>query len=205
MAAPRSRKQPERLVLASASPRRREILKAAGIPFSVLPTDVPEVQRPGESPRQFVRRLAEEKARAARRLLGNHSAAPVLGADTVVVIGRETLGKPKSRSDARRMLRRLSGRQHRVLTGLCLLTANGRKPRKSVRVASTAVKFRRLQDGEIERYIRTREPLDKAGAYAIQGLASKYVEWIRGCYFNVVGLPVSLLCRMLEQADILSQ
>lgn len=203
MPRPRSRNKQEKLVLASASPRRREILKAAGIPFKALPTDVPEVRKRGESARDFVRRLAEEKAVAAKRILGNGVAAPVLGADTVVVIGRETLGKPTSREDARRMLRRLSGREHRVLTGLCLLSDNGNTIRKDVRVASTAVKFCTLSDEEIENYIQSEEPLDKAGAYAIQGIASKYIEGIRGCYFNVVGLPVSLLHRMLKRANVL--
>jgi len=191
------------LVLASASPRRREILRAAGIPFKVLPTAVPEVQKPGESPRDFVRRLAEEKAFAAKRMLGKEATAPVLAADTAVVIGRETLGKPTSPEDATRMLRRLSGREHRVLTGLCLLSRDGITIKKDVRVASTVVKFRVLTDREIENYVKTKEPLDKAGAYAIQGLASKYVDGIRGCYFNVVGLPVSLLYRMLKRANLL--
>lgn len=202
MAAPQSRNKSQKLVLASASPRRREILRAAGIPFKVLPTAVPEVQRQGESPRDFVRRLAKEKALAAKRMLGKEANAPVLGTDTVVVIGRETLGKPSSPEDATRMLRRLSGRKHRVLTGLCLLSSNENKITRDIRVASTVVEFCPLSDEEIERYVSTKEPLDKAGAYAIQGIASKYVAGIRGCYFNVVGLPVSLLYRMLKRANV---
>ena len=197
---PSSRRLPK-LILASVSPRRREILMAAGIRFRVLATSVMETQKERERPRAFVRRLAEEKAAAAWDSLGPHCKNPVLGADTVVVIGSKTLGKPTSAADARRMLRLLSGRRHKVLTGLCLLYRQGAVWKRDVRVASTTVKFRRLNRDEIESYVASGEPLDKAGAYAIQGIASKYVEWIHGCYFNVVGLPVSLLYRMLKKAE----
>jgi septum formation protein len=223
MSLPSSKRGPARkLILASASPRRREILEAAGIAFETLPTSVPERQKKGESARRFVSRMAAEKAEAALALLRQSHALPrdisrawpvippILGADTVVVVGRRTLGKPASPQDARRMLRLLSGRQHRVLTGLCLLYPSaGKSPRaakwdflwkKETRIASTTVKFRRLTREEIEQYVATGEPLDKAGAYAIQGRASKYVEWVRGCFFNVVGLPVSLLYLMLKKA-----
>lgn len=184
------------LVLASASPRRKEILKAAGFRFGVFAVSVPEVRKSNERARDFVRRLAAKKAEAARDRLGNDWKHPILGADTVVVLGRRTLGKPASAADARRMLRLLSGRRHQVLTGLCLLFRSGGRWKRSVRVATTTVKFCRLNRGEIEAYVASGEPLDKAGAYAIQGIASRYVEWIEGCYFNVVGLPVSLLYRM---------
>ena len=200
-----------KLILASVSPRRIGILKAAGIDFDILPTSLPERQKKGESAREFVSRMATEKAEAALALLRQSCAFPILGADTVVVVGRQTLGKPASPQEARRMLRLLSGRQHKVLTGLCLLYPAMRPfPQLSkldvqwardVQVASTTVKFCLLTREEIEQYVATGEPLDKAGAYAIQGMASKYVEWIRGCYFNVVGLPISLLYRMLRKAN----
>ena len=205
-----------RLILASSSPRRREILQAAGIEFDVVPTAVLEERLPGESPEQFVCRMATEKAEAAFERIAYPCAAPVivpilvpilapiLGADTVVVLGNETLGKPDSAEDARRMLRLLSGRQHRVLTGLCLLSPPQTWPsplselRREVQVASTTVQFSKLTEEEIEEYVASGEPFDKAGGYAIQGLASKYIEGIQGCYFNVVGLPISLVYQILK-------
>ena len=192
-----------RLILASSSPRRREILQAAGIEFDVVPTSVLEERLPGESPEQFVCRMATEKAEAAWQRIAHPCAAPILGADTVVVLENETLGKPDSAEDARRMLRLLSGRQHRVLTGLCLLSPPQTWPsplselRREVQVASTTVQFSKLTEKEIEEYVASGEPFDKAGGYAIQGLASKYIEGIQGCYFNVVGLPISLVYQML--------
>ena len=220
------RQRMPRLILASASPRRRELLASAGFAFDLLPASVGERRKRGESPREFVARLAFEKADAARattlqRRNRPHPLPimPILGADTVVVTAGKTLGKPASLSDARRMLRLLSGRRHVVLTGLCLLipsiqhqrntSARSRPPapgrnvtwKKSVRISSTTVKFRRLSEAEIAGYVASSEPMDKAGAYAIQGRASKFVEWIDGCYFNVVGLPVSLLYEMLMRAQ----
>ena len=179
------------LILASASPRRHELLLAAGIEHVVRPADVLEERRDGEPPTVFVERLAEEKARA---LAG---AAPdiVLGADTVVCLDDLVLGKPATDDDARRMLRLLSGRDHWVHTGICILAA-GRTIRD---VASTRVSFARMGENEIEEYTRSGEPRDKAGAYAIQGLGSKFVRSIHGCYQNVVGLPVSLVYRYLRE------
>jgi septum formation protein len=173
------------LILASASPRRHEILQAAGIAHIVQPAHAPENRREGEGPVDFVRRLAEEKARAA-------VAAPgviVLGADTVVAVGERVFGKPVDERDAGRMLRTLSGRHHYVYTGICLLSE-----KMCINdVAATRVSFLELDDAEIEEYTRSGEPKDKAGAYAIQGLASKFIAGIDGCYHNVVGLPVSLV------------
>ena len=200
-----------KLILASASPRRRELLKAAGFDFEVLPASLPEKVREGESPEQFVRRMAQEKAEAVWRKLPQPRWHPVLAADTVVVLGNQLLGKPADADQAREMLQALSGNEHRVLTGLCLVyllsqgPANATEPTVDVRVASTVVKFSKLTELEIQEYVASGEPLDKAGAYAIQGRASKYVEWVRGCYFNVVGLPVSLLYRMLREARLISQ
>ena len=194
-----------KLILASSSPRRREILQAAGIPFEVVAPSVPEIQQDGESPEQFVCRMAMEKAEAALDRIVYPSLAPILGADTAVVIENQTLGKPASADEARAMLRLLSGREHRVLTGLCLLSPPAAWPcprselRSEIQLASTIVRFSLLTEEEIEQYVSSGEPFDKAGGYAIQGLASKFIETIQGCYFNVVGLPVSLVYQMLNR------
>jgi septum formation protein len=178
------------LILASASPRRHELLLAAGVPHTVRPTHIPEDRLPGEPPMDFVRRIAEWKARAAPRDLQDI----VLAADTVVCSDDEVLGKPISEADACRMLRLLSGRDHWVHTGICLLSGD----RQIVDLASTRVSFEDLTDGEIREYTRSGEPHDKAGGYGIQGRASKFVRSIEGCYHNVVGLPVSLVYRHLK-------
>ena len=179
------------LVLASQSPRRSEILRQAGIPFTLRVAAVDETPLKGEKPADYVVRLAELKALAV-------SAGPgetVLGADTTVVIDGEMLGKPAHTADARRMLARLSGRQHEVITGICL--------KRGVEVvrdcATTKVWFALMSAREIEEYVSSGEPMDKAGAYAIQGLASKFIEKIDGCYFNVVGLPVALVFGHLQR------
>ncbi|HLI83033.1 MAG TPA: Maf family protein [Bryobacteraceae bacterium] len=182
------------LVLASQSPRRAELLRQAGIAFVVRAARVDETPLPGENPVDYVCRLAEEKARAV-------PAAPddiVLGADTTVVVDNQMLGKPVNTADAIRMLEMLSGRVHEVLTGICL-RSGGRMIRD---VAATRVWFTNLTTREIEDYAGSGEPLDKAGAYAIQGLASKFVDRIEGCYFNVVGLPVPLLYRHLRARSL---
>lgn len=178
------------LVLASQSPRRAEILRQAGIPFVIRAADVNEDFLPGENPEDYVRRLAEDKARAV------HADADeiVLGADTTVVIDGQMLAKPVDAGDARRMLDALSGRCHEVLTGICLR----RGPKRVTDFARTRVWFGPLTGEEIGRYVESGEPMDKAGGYAIQGLASKYIERIDGCYFNVVGLPVALVYRHLR-------
>ncbi len=179
------------LVLASQSPRRREILSNAGFEFIVRTAPVPEVRNQGENAEAYVRRLAQAKAEAAQPGAGEI----VLGADTVVVAGNEVLEKPSDADDARRMLRLLSGREHTVITGICLLTG----ARTIVDAETTGVRFAVLSEAEIDAYAASGEPVDKAGAYAIQGLASKFIERIDGCYFNVVGLPIALLNRHLKQ------
>ena len=192
------------LLLASASPRRREILEAAGIAFEVSPSSIEERQREGELPDVFACRVAEEKALDVLTRVGSAREAVVLGADTIVVIDGLTLGKPADAADVTRMLRLLSGREHRVLTAVCLARrASSETSREAniltdVRMVSTTVKFAVMTDREIDAYVATGEPFDKAGAYAIQGRASKFVEWIHGDYFNVVGLPISLVYRMLQ-------
>ncbi len=178
------------LVLASQSPRRAEILRQAGIPFVVRIATVDETPLDGERPEKYVQRLAEDKAMAV-------AARPdetVLGADTTVVIDGEMLAKPVDAADARRMLGLLSGRKHEVLTGIAV-----RRGSEVVRDwAATEVWFTTMTDAEIDEYVASGEPMDKAGAYAIQGLASKYIEKIEGCYFNVVGLPIALVHRQLK-------
>jgi septum formation protein len=179
------------LILASASPRRQELLLAAGIPCEVVPVTVDEAVLRLEPPGDHVRRLAQEKARAA---FARYPDAVVLGADTIVVLGSEIMGKPRNEDDAVRMLRLLSGREHEVLTGLAVISARG----MAVEVARTRVWFNPMSDAEIAEYAASGEPLDKAGAYAIQGLASKFIDRIQGSYSNVVGLPVALVYRLLK-------
>ena len=182
------------LVLASKSPRRQQILRDAGIPFVVRAADVAEERRPDEPPIDYVRRLAEEKAFAVPILSGE----VVLGADTTVVIDDHVLEKPHDTADAMRMLALLSGHEHEVITGICLRS----ETRKIVDVAITRVRFVTLTPEELETYAASGEPMDKAGAYAIQGLASKFIDRIEGDYFNVVGLPVALVYRYWKEMAI---
>jgi septum formation protein len=172
------------LVLASASPRRRELLAQLGVPFDVVPSAVPEVPYPGETADDFAPRVAREKAtEVARRWPGT----VVLAADTVVAIGTAILGKPIDHDDARRMLQTLSGRAHRVLTAVALIDAMGAVEQIMV---ESEVEFRELGGAEIEAYLDSGEPFDKAGAYAVQGLAGKFVKHVRGSLSNVIGLPM---------------
>jgi septum formation protein len=177
----------QKLVLASQSPRRRELLAVAGFRFSVRVKPVEELDQAGEAPVDYVRRLARAKAEAA----WERADEIVLGADTTVTIDDQVLEKPLDADDARAMLRLLSGREHTVITGICLVY-DGRTISDH---SSTDVRFAVLNGAEIETYIHSGEAAGKAGAYAIQGLASKFVERIDGCYFNVMGLPVSLVYR----------
>jgi septum formation protein len=198
------------LILASASPRRRELLAQAGFTFTVEAADVDESERPGESPADYVRRLAEEKAKVVFSRLTN-SGAPfvtaspsrvgsnhliVLGADTTVVLDGHTLAKPADAADARRMLQRLSGRTHQVLTGIAAATRSG----VISAVESTDVTFSPIHAGELALYCATTEPLDKAGAYGIQGYAARWIPRIDGDYFNVMGLPIARTVRLIEEA-----
>lgn len=189
------------LVLASASPRRQEILRNAAIPFVVQPSDIPEIPLPGEAPRTYAERLAREKALAVAQLRAQDV---VLGADTVVVVQAEILEKPKDASDAARMLRLLSGKTHEVITGVCLVKPGTVNRELTTGLESTLVTMGALSEEEIRAYIATGEPMDKAGAYAIQGIASRWITRIEGDYFNVVGLPVALVYRMLLECKILS-
>ena len=186
------------LVLASASPRRRQLLAAAGIACLIDPVDVDERRRAGESPDAYVRRVAEDKARAGAV---RHPAAAVLAADTAVVVDADVLGKPADALDAERMLRALAGRAHDVLTGVALVYGG----RLTARVERTSVWMSPLSDAEIQSYVASREPMDKAGGYAIQGLASRFIPRIEGSYTNVVGLPVATVAEMLAEIRVLAQ
>jgi septum formation protein len=204
-----------RLVLASASPRRRELLAQAGFVFDVIPAHIPEEPREGEDPEAYVMRLAREKARAVfdglgaekqgqrdrgtegqrdRGTEGQRDGIVVLGADTTVTLDRHILEKPRDAEDAKRMLRMLSGKTHRVITGVALVDARG----SQVAAETTAVWFAELTEDEIAEYVASGEPMDKAGAYGIQGRAAKWIPRIEGCYFNVVGLPLALVAGMLK-------
>lgn len=190
-----------RLILASASPRRAELLRGAGIEVDVRPADVDESVQPGETPEDYASRVALAKARAISLQVPDRF---VLGADTVVVVDDGILGKPTDSAEARRMLRALSGRSHIVMTAVILIRGAG-LPSQTVdaRVERTHVEFATLTNDEIEWYAATAEPMDKAGAYAIQGLASRFVTRIEGSYSNVVGLPVSLVYGMCKRAGLL--
>lgn len=176
------------------------MLRNAGIEFEVRPAEVDESLHEGEDPFEYVKRLAREKALAVLKTAPRN--AMVVGADTTVVVGGVSLGKPVDAEDARRMLRLLSGRRHEVTTGICVAYRRGDEVVES-EVASeiTQVKFAAMTAEEIDAYVASGEPMDKAGAYAIQGRASRWIPEIRGCYFNVVGLPVARLCGMLLRVE----
>jgi septum formation protein len=187
-----------KLILASTSPRRAEILRNAGIRFEICSTGVDESRLDNESPGDYVRRLALAKVSSAAEKNPNPGAdVLIIGADTVVVVDSAILGKPASGDDAKRMLRSISGRVHDVHTGLALLQTSGMQQRVVEEI--TKVHFARLTDHEIEDYLATREPFDKAGAYAVQGLGGRYVTRIEGCYFNVMGLPLARLWTLLRE------
>ena len=189
------------LVLASSSPRRQELLRNARILHTIHPANVPEVRNIGEPPAEFARRMAREKAAAVYDALRPPVGTFVLGADTIVVVEDEVFGKPADEPDAFRMLNRLSGREHEVITGICLrgTRAGEAETFEEVESESTRVAVSSISDDEINDYIATGEPLDKAGAYGIQGMASRWIPRIEGDYFNVVGLPVALVCRLLRE------
>jgi septum formation protein len=181
------------LILASSSPRRRELLAAAQIAFTVESLPVDESPIPGESPTAYAMRLAHEKAQA---VFARHPQSTVLGADTIVVCDDHILGKPADAADAARMLRQLSARAHQVTTAVALISPRGTQ----VTSCTTTVSMRSISEEEIKNYIATNEPMDKAGAYAIQGGAAPFITSVDGDYQNVVGLPVALVRKLLAQA-----
>ncbi len=184
-----------RLILASASPRRADLLAAAGFAFDVMPVEIDERVLGAERPADYVARLARQKARDIAR---RNSGRPVLGADTAVVVDDRILGKPADAAEAGRMLQMLSGRSHKVLTGVAVCLDD----REAGEVACTRVRFLQLSAAEIAWYVASGEPYDKAGAYAVQGFASRFVESIDGSYSNVVGLPVATVYRLLKQLGV---
>jgi septum formation protein len=187
-----------KIILASSSPRRAEILREAGIAFEIRAAEIDETLLPGEQAQAMVARLAQAKARAAAaRMEPGGGDCIIVGADTTVELGDEILGKPRDPADAREMLARLAGRTHQVHTGIFLLRLPGNATRSAVE--SSAVTFSRLSKEEIAAYMTSGEPMGKAGAYAIQGLAGRYISGIEGCYFNVVGLPLARLYVLLRE------
>ncbi len=186
-----------KFILASASPRRRELLASIGLDFEVLPSHVPEVHQEGEAPEEYVARLSRDKARA---LASEHPDRWIIAADTTVLLGEELLEKPADAADAARMLGTIAGKTHVVYTGVTV--ENVSRDYRETRVAESEVRMLPLAPDEIEWYVRTGEPLDKAGAYAVQGIGAMFIDSIHGSYTNVVGLPLATLFQMLRRAGI---
>lgn len=186
-----------RFILASQSPRRRELLASIGLTFDVMPSDVPEVHQPGESPEEYVARLSRDKAAV---IAAKHEDAWIIAADTTVLLGEELLEKPVDEDDAKRMLATIAGKTHIVYSAVTL--QNVSRGWRDTRVAETEVRMLPLDASDIAWYVSTGEPLDKAGAYAAQGLGGMFIDSIHGSYTNVVGLPLALLFRMLRRAGI---
>jgi septum formation protein len=186
-----------RIILASQSPRRRELLASIGLTFDVMPSDVPEVHQPGESPEEYVARLSRDKAAA---ITAKHEDAWIIAADTTVLLGDELLEKPADDTDARRMLAAIAGKTHIVYSGVTLQNAS--RGWRETRVAESEVRMLPLDERDIAWYVSTGEPRDKAGAYAVQGIGAMFIDSIHGSYTNVVGLPLALLFQMLRRAGI---
>jgi septum formation protein len=186
-----------RFILASQSPRRRELLASIGLTFDVMPSDVPEVHQPGESPEEYVARLSRDKAAV---ISAKETNAWIIAADTTVLLGEELLEKPADADDAKRMLATIAGKTHIVYTGVTL--QNAVRGWRDTRVAETEVRMLPLDAHDIAWYVSTGEPLDKAGAYAAQGVGGMFIDSIHGSYTNVVGLPLALLFQMLRRAGI---
>ena len=188
---------PLSLILASASPRRRELLQQVGIPFLVIPSNAVEDVLPNETPADYALRVAEAKA---REVATKHTGSVVLGADTIVTIDRQILGKPRDNADGQRMLHLLSGRNHQVMTAFVVIDRTGQTSTRQV--VTTTVTFKPLSAQQIQEYLETGEPFDKAGAYAVQGLGAAFVERVEGSYTNVVGLPVEEVRAALRTVGI---
>jgi septum formation protein len=186
-----------RFILASASPRRRELLASIGLDFAVVPSHIPEIRGDGEAPEEYVARLSREKAAAIAR---EHPTDWIIAADTTVLLGDELLEKPAGVADAQRMLATIAGRTHIVYTGVTLL--NAAREHHDTRVAESEVRMLPLTGEDIAWYVATGEPMDKAGAYAVQGIGALFIDSIHGSYTNVVGLPLALLFQMLRRAGI---
>jgi len=185
----------ERFILASASPRRRELLTSIGLDFEIVPSHIPEVRAEGEAPEEYVARLSREKAAAIAR---DHHDRWIIAADTTVLLGEQLLEKPADAADARRMLATIAGQTHIVYTGVTVM--NAASEHHDTRVAESEVRMLPLDAREIAWYVETGEPMDKAGAYAVQGIGAMFIDSIHGSYTNVVGLPLALLFQMLRRA-----
>jgi nucleoside triphosphate pyrophosphatase len=186
-----------RFILASSSPRRRELLASVGVDFDVVPSHVPEEHQPGEAPEEYVARLSREKANAIGE---QHPSRWIIAADTTVLLGEQLLEKPLDQHDAVRMLSLIAGRTHTVYTGVTL--QNTERKYHDTRVAESEVRMLPLPPEDVEWYVRTGEPMDKAGAYAVQGIGAMFIDSIHGSYTNVVGLPLAMLFQMLRKAGI---
>ncbi|MBK5260610.1 MAG: septum formation inhibitor Maf [Thermoanaerobaculia bacterium] len=186
-----------KVILASSSPRRRELLASIGVEFDVIPSNVPEEHQPGEAPEEYVARLSRDKAQA---IATRHRERWVIAADTTVLYGDQLLEKPKDDADAARMLATIAGKTHIVYTGITL--QNEERGYGETRVAESEVRMLPLSTSDIEWYVATGEPLDKAGAYAVQGIGSMFIDSIHGSFTNVVGLPLALLFQMMRKAGI---
>lgn len=186
-----------RFILASSSPRRRELLASIGVEFDVVPSHVPEEHQPGEAPEEYVARLSREKAHA---IAAQHPSRWIIAADTTVLLGDQLLEKPLDEHDAARMLSLIAGRTHTVYTGVTVQNVERRY--QETRVAESEVRMLPLPPEDVEWYVRTGEPMDKAGAYAVQGMGAMFIDSIHGSYTNVVGLPLAMLFQMLRKAGI---
>jgi len=186
-----------KFILASASPRRRELLASIGLDFEIVPSHIPEVRAEGEAPEEYVARLSREKAAA---IASNHHDRWIIAADTTVLLGEQLLEKPADAADARRMLATIAGQTHIVYTGVTVM--NAASEHHDTRVAESEVRMLPLDAREIAWYVETGEPMDKAGAYAVQGIGAMFIDSIHGSYTNVVGLPLALLFQMLRRAGI---
>jgi septum formation protein len=188
------------LILASASPRRRDLLSRLNVPFDTIPAEIAETPRPGEAPRALAERLAREKAEAVVAQLGRTPRRVVLGSDTIVVIGGEVLGKPRDPEHALALLRKLSGRTHRVMTGIAVVVSDTGRTRS--RVVESRVTLRKADEAELRDYVATGESLDKAGAYALQGAGRRFIAGVEGSETNVIGLPMEETLAMLQEAGV---
>jgi septum formation protein len=186
-----------KFILASASPRRRELLTSIGLDFEIVPSHIPEVRAEGEAPEEYVARLSREKAAAIAR---DHHDRWIIAADTTVLLGEQLLEKPADAADAQRMLATIAGQTHIVYTGVTVM--NAASEHHDTRVAESEVRMLPLDAREIAWYVETGEPMDKAGAYAVQGIGAMFIDSIHGSYTNVVGLPLALLFQMLRRAGI---
>lgn len=189
-----------KLILASSSPQRINLLKQVEItPEKIIPADIDETPKKGELPRDYVKRIALEKA---EKVFSNNRDYYVLAADTIAALGTRIIGKAENEAEARKFVKLISGRRHKVLSGVCIISSDGKK---RIKIVSTIVKFRLMTNEEIENYLGTNEWVGKSGCFAIQGRAGEFIEWINGSFSNVIGLPLYETCQMLKSAGCLKK